>query len=105
VPPAESSWITSPPRGRHFATNSPTFYLFFAGIALVTALAAWAIPASHLTPGISEDMSWLPFYASKVDVHGVLLCGMVLGGVGVLNDLTITQASSVWELRAAAPQD
>lgn len=50
-------------------------------------------------------MSWLPFYASKVDVRRMLLCGMVLGGVGVLNDVTITQASSVWELRAAAPQD
>jgi uncharacterized membrane protein len=28
---------------------------------------------------------------------------MVLAGVGVLNDVTITQASAVWELRAAAP--
>ncbi|GAA2182532.1 YibE/F family protein [Brooklawnia cerclae] len=77
----------------------------FAGIALVTALAAWAIPASHLTPGVSEEMSQLAYYAPLVDVRGVLLCGMVLGGVGVLNDVTITQASSVWELRAAAPHD
>jgi uncharacterized membrane protein len=35
-------------------------------------------------------------------VRGILLCGMVLAGVGVLNDVTITQASSVWELREAA---
>jgi uncharacterized membrane protein len=30
---------------------------------------------------------------------------MVLAGVGVLNDVTITQASAAWELRAAAPDD
>lgn len=77
----------------------------FAGIALVTALAAWAIPAAHLIPGASEEMSQLAYYAQNVDLRGVLLCGMVLGGVGVLNDVTITQASSVWELRAAAPAD
>ena len=28
---------------------------------------------------------------------------MVLAGVGILNDVTITQASTVWELRTAAP--
>lgn len=75
----------------------------FAGIAVVTLLASWAIPASHLTPGVDENMSQLAYLAAKVDIRGVLLCGMVLSGVGVLNDVTITQASSVWELRAAAP--
>ena len=75
----------------------------FAGIAVVTVLASWAIPASHLTPGVDENMSQLAYLAAKVDIRGVLLCGMVLSGVGVLNDVTITQASSVWELRAAAP--
>ena len=28
---------------------------------------------------------------------------MIIAGLGILNDVTITQASSVWELRAAAP--
>jgi uncharacterized membrane protein len=32
-----------------------------------------------------------------------LACGVILAGLGVLNDVTITQASSVWELRAASP--
>lgn len=32
------------------------------------------------------------------------MVGIIIGGLGVLNDVTITQASSVWELRAAAPQ-
>ena len=36
-------------------------------------------------------------------LRGVFLCGVVLAGLGVLNDVTITQASAVWELRAADP--
>jgi uncharacterized membrane protein len=75
----------------------------FAGVAIVV-LGAWiAIPATHLTPLVSEEMGALASYVPSVDVGGVLLCGMVLAGVGVLNDVTITQASAVWELRAADP--
>jgi uncharacterized membrane protein len=76
----------------------------FAGIAAVTALAAWAIPATALTPLQDELMGQLSYRVPGIDARGVLLCGMVLAGVGVLNDVTITQASSVWELRAAAPE-
>jgi uncharacterized membrane protein len=33
----------------------------------------------------------------------VLVASVVIAGLGALNDVTITQASAVWELRAAAP--
>lgn len=75
----------------------------FAGIAAVAALAWWAIPATSLTPLQDEVMGQLPSQFPGINVRGILLCGMVLAGVGVLNDVTITQASSVWELRTAAP--
>ncbi len=75
----------------------------FVGIAAVAALAWWAIPATSLTPLQDETMGQLPSQFPGIDVRGILLCGMVLAGVGVLNDVTITQASAVWELRAAAP--
>jgi uncharacterized membrane protein len=38
-----------------------------------------------------------------VSVSGLLLCGVVIGALGVLNDVTVTQASAVWELRGADP--
>jgi uncharacterized membrane protein len=75
----------------------------FAGVAVVAGLAWWAIPATYLTPRTHEGMSQMAYIAPAVDLRGVLLCGMVLAGVGVLNDVTITQASAVWELRAAEP--
>ncbi|HEY3547976.1 MAG TPA: YibE/F family protein [Propionicimonas sp.] len=75
----------------------------FVGIAAVAALAWWAIPATSLTPLQEEAMGQLPSVFPGIDARGILLCGMVLAGVGVLNDVTITQASAVWELRTAAP--
>jgi uncharacterized membrane protein len=75
----------------------------FLGIAVVAGLAWWAIPATSLTPLQDEVMGQLPSQFPGIDARGILLCGMVLAGVGVLNDVTITQASAVWELREAAP--
>jgi uncharacterized membrane protein len=75
----------------------------FAGITAVAALSWWAIPATSLTPLQDEVMGQLPSVFPGINVRGILLCGMVLAGVGVLNDVTITQASAVWELREAAP--
>lgn len=34
---------------------------------------------------------------------GLVLGGIIIGSLGVLDDVTITQASAVWELRAANP--
>ncbi|MFZ1381521.1 MAG: YibE/F family protein [Scrofimicrobium sp.] len=77
----------------------------FAGVAAVIVLASWAIPSAILTPEFDEEMGILAATTPGIDLRGVLLCGMVLSGVGVLNDVTITQASAVWELRGAAPGD
>ena len=32
-----------------------------------------------------------------------MLCGIIIAGLGVLNDVTITQASAVWELYELSP--
>ena len=40
---------------------------------------------------------------SNLSFPGLLTCGLIVAGLGVLNDVTITQASAVWELRSAAP--
>ena len=35
---------------------------------------------------------------SRVSIQGLLLAGFIIGSLGVLNDVTITQASAVFEL-------
>jgi uncharacterized membrane protein len=73
------------------------------GLALTAVLAWWGASTSHITGLTSEEALWLPSYAPAIDLQGIAICGIVLAGMGVLNDVTITQASTVWELRALAP--
>ncbi len=77
-----------------------------AGLALVTGLGVAGAALAHLQPVTSEDTFQLARLLGDDGVQvlrGVFLCGVVLAGLGVLNDVTITQASAVWELRAADP--
>jgi len=84
--------------------RTTTAYLgTLAGLAVTTVLAWWAVDASHLNGLWSEDRTHLEFFSRGVSLQGILLCGIVLAGLGVLNDVTVTQASAVWELRSARP--
>lgn len=73
-------------------------------LALTGVLAAVFTSASRLTGLSSEATSLLQSYAGQVSVSGLLLCGLIIGTLGVLNDATVTQASAVWELSAADPR-
>jgi uncharacterized membrane protein len=66
---------------------------------LVAALLSWAaIEFAHLT-GLSEDQNnEVAAYLGNVSITGLLLAGFIIGSLGVLNDVTITQASAVFEL-------
>jgi uncharacterized membrane protein len=39
----------------------------------------------------------------EVDTQGLLLAGLVIGALGVLDDVTVTQTAAVWEVAAADP--
>lgn len=72
------------------------------GIAITAALGAFTVHATRLT-GVSEGGGLLQSYAADLDFPGLLTCAVMIAGLGVLNDVTITQTSAVWELRAASP--
>jgi uncharacterized membrane protein len=73
------------------------------GLAASAALATWAVDAAHLTGVASEDDLTLTAIAGQVQLSGLLLAGIVVASLGILNDVTVTQASAVWELRALDP--
>ncbi|WP_437441388.1 YibE/F family protein [Streptomyces aureus] len=39
----------------------------------------------------------------EIDMSGLLLAGVIIGSLGVLDDVTVTQTSAVWELNQADP--
>jgi uncharacterized membrane protein len=69
---------------------------------LLAALLSWAaIGLAHLT-GLSEEQNnQIAAYMGNVSITGLLLAGFIIGSLGVLNDVTVTQASTVFELAAA----
>jgi uncharacterized membrane protein len=74
-----------------------------ASLVLTGVLGSVAAAATFLTGYGGEDASTLALYFQNVDLHGLLLAGIIIGSLGVLDDITVTQAATVAELAAANP--
>lgn len=75
----------------------------FIGLLLTAALAAWASDTAYLM-GLGEEYSYmLASVVPEIRLSGIVLTGLLVAGLGVLNDVTITQSSAVWEIKAAQP--
>ena len=73
-------------------------------LALTAVLAVVFVGAAHLTGLSSEEGTYLRgILGGKVNLQGLLLGGIVIGTLGVLNDVTVTQAAAVWEIYLANP--
>ncbi|MGI9016760.1 MAG: YibE/F family protein [Euzebya sp.] len=67
-------------------------------------LALLSVEATNLTGLSSEDVQFLRFATGQaVDVRGLLLAGIIVGTLGVLDDVTVSQVSTVAALRRADP--
>lgn len=71
--------------------------LFTTGLGLI------AVRATSLDGSGSELSTVLAQATSGLSLEGILLAGMVIGGLGVLADTAVTQASAVMALRRTDP--
>lgn len=63
---------------------------------LATIFANWG----NLTGIVSDEASFLSFEtAQKIDFRGLVLAGMIISILGILNDVTISQASIVQQIK------
>jgi uncharacterized membrane protein len=74
-----------------------------SSLALIVVLSAVFTALGDFTGFTSEEASFLGSIADRVDVNGLVLGGIVIGALGALDDVTVTQAAAVAELRAANP--
>jgi uncharacterized membrane protein len=87
-----------------FNTQTTTAVLGTLASLLLVGVLGWAfVEASHFSGLASEEAGFLQAAAGKVSLQGLLLGGIVIGSLGVLDDVTVTQASAVWELHQANP--
>lgn len=73
------------------------------GIALTAAIGFAATNWTHLTGLGSEDDQLLIATVPNIELSGIVVASVIIAGLGLLNDVTVTQASAVWELRALQP--
>jgi uncharacterized membrane protein len=72
-------------------------------LVLVAVLALAFTELTHLTGLASEESALLQINEVDVSFEGLLLAGMVIAALGVLDDVTVSQASTVIALRRANP--
>ena len=89
--------------GWNFKSHAAVIGTFFS--LLVTGLLAnFFVIYTRLTGFGSEDALFLVQQSqSSINLRGLVLGGMLIGALGVLDDLVITQASAVFELHHANP--
>jgi uncharacterized membrane protein len=66
---------------------------------LVAAVLSYLTIKATTITGLSEEQNTnVATYLQHVSVTGLLLAGFIIGSLGVLNDVTVTQASAAFEL-------
>jgi uncharacterized membrane protein len=71
-----------------------------ASLVLTGLLGAGFTSLLHLTGVGGDDSSYLSATYQGIDLRGLLLAGIVIGALGVLDDVTVTQAVTVAEMAA-----
>jgi uncharacterized membrane protein len=69
-----------------------------ASLVVTGLLGVLFTATTSLTGFASEESLYLWFMNNNVDLRGLLLAGIIIGALGVLDDVTVTQASAVAEL-------
>ncbi|HUG65169.1 MAG TPA: YibE/F family protein [Gaiellaceae bacterium] len=74
-----------------------------SALGLTLLVADLATSSARLTGLGSEEGAYLRVAATDVSLSGLLVAGMVIAALGVLDDLTVSQSSTVFALKAANP--
>ena len=73
-------------------------------LVLTCLLGAFFLDIVSFTGFGSEEAVFLQVSAAQVNLQGLIFAGVIIGTLGVLDDVTVTQASAVWEIHYANPR-
>jgi uncharacterized membrane protein len=72
-------------------------------LTVTALLSVLVIGFTHLSGVADETANFLTITQGDVNMRGLLLAGIVIGSLGVLDDVTVTQSVTVTELAIANP--
>ncbi|MFE7614480.1 YibE/F family protein [Streptomyces sp. NPDC057496] len=74
-----------------------------ASLLLIGLLGSLFIGWASLSGNTDDNTGLIHGLYPHIDMSGLLLAGVIIGSLGVLDDVTVTQTSAVWELHRANP--
>lgn len=72
-------------------------------LLLIGLLGSVFIGWAELTGNTDDQTGLVHGLYPDIEIQGLLLAGVLIGSLGVLDDVTVTQTSAVWELKQADP--
>ncbi|MFF2327612.1 MULTISPECIES: YibE/F family protein [unclassified Streptomyces] len=72
-------------------------------LLLIGLLGSLFIGWAGLTGNTDDSTGLIHGLYPQIDMSGLLLASVIIGSLGVLDDVTVTQTSAVWELHQANP--
>ncbi|MFB7169556.1 YibE/F family protein [Streptomyces sp. NPDC056254] len=72
-------------------------------LLLIGLLGSVFIDWAFLSGNTDDNTGLIHGLYPDIDMSGLLLAGVIIGSLGVLDDVTVTQTSAVWELHQADP--
>ncbi|MFE7759594.1 YibE/F family protein [Streptomyces sp. NPDC057429] len=72
-------------------------------LLLIGLLGSLFIGWASLSGNTDDNTGLIHGLYPEIDMSGLLLAGIIIGSLGVLDDVTVTQTSAVWELHQADP--
>ncbi|MEV5509148.1 YibE/F family protein [Streptomyces orinoci] len=72
-------------------------------LLVIGLLGSLFIGWAHLTGDTDDQTGLVHTLYPHIEIRGLLLAGIIIGSLGVLDDVTVTQTSAVWELKEADP--
>jgi uncharacterized membrane protein len=89
----------------HGVNTRTTVALFgtLGGLAVTAVLAGVFQTVAQLTGFASEEASYLLASGARVNLRGLMLGGVIIGALGAIDDITVTQTSAINELHRANP--
>lgn len=73
----------------------------FISLIVTSIFAAISVNAANLTGLSSDEAMFLQLGQESINMRGILLSGIIIGFLGVMDDVTVSQASIVMKLKKA----
>ncbi|NND85062.1 MAG: YibE/F family protein, partial [Acidimicrobiia bacterium] len=86
------------------ATTTVALAATLAALGLTLGLSAAFFEIAAFTGYASEESTIIPFLTEGIDMGALLLGGAIIGALGALDDITVTQVATVAEVHRRSPE-